>query len=165
MSRDFVKPIHPIVVHFPIALLVTSVVSDAAYFFSSLETLHHAGWWMIFAAAATGVATVAAGVFDMRRAALGDDVHEKVHRHMWVGVALLAVVCALALWRWTFFAKPAEPLSALYLDFGLLAVALAAFQGWLGGELVYTHGVSVQRDRHTSPPSGKKPHASAPHSH
>ena len=31
-----------------------------------------------------------------------------------------------------------------YLDCGGLVVALAPFQGWLGGELVYTHGVFVR---------------------
>ena len=91
------KPVHPILVHFPFALLVTSFIADAAYFFTSLDTLRHADWWMLAAAAAAGVLTAMAGMFDMRRAALQEDVHEHVHRHMWVGIALFVVICGMAL--------------------------------------------------------------------
>lgn len=158
------KPVHPMLVHFPIALLVTSVTFDAVFFFTSIETLRHAGWWMLAAAAAAGVVTVAAGLFDMRRATLADDVHERVHRHMWIGVALFVAIGGLTFWRWTFYDNPGRTLSAVYLDFGLLAVALAAFQGWLGGELVYTHGVFVQ-EKGTSPKVLKRPRGSSSHSH
>lgn len=162
------KPIHPILVHFPIALVLTSFAADLIYFFSSLETLRHAGWWMLAAAAAAGSLTVAAGVFDMRRAELQESVHARVHQHMWVGMAFFAVICGLAAWRWTFFDDPAKPLTALYLDFAFLAVALAAFQGWLGGELVYTHGVFVARESQGSAshaaPAGK-PAAGHDHKH
>lgn len=137
------KPIHPILVHFPIALLVTSFVADATYFFTSLETLRDAGWWMLAAAAASAVPTVLAGLFDMRRASLKEAVHERVHRHVWIGITLLCVIVALAGWRWTFYAHPGLALPMLYLDASFLALALAAFQGWLGGELVYTHAVFV----------------------
>lgn len=136
------NPVHPIVVHFPIALLVTSFVADAAYWLTGFDTLRHTGFWMLVGASATGALTVAAGVFDMGRASLEGAVHERVHRHMWIGICLYAVICALTLWRWSLFASDLR-VTVLYLDFGLLAVALAAFQGWLGGELVYTHGVFV----------------------
>lgn len=105
----------------------------------------------------------------MGRAGLDEGVHERVHRHMWIGIALFLVICALAVWRWTFFDDPAKPLPAVYLDIGFLAVALAAFQGWLGGELVYTYGVFVKRDgskvgaAETSPPDKAK--AEGHHSH
>lgn len=159
------KPVHPILVHFPIALLVTSVVSDGIYFFTSAETLRHAGWWMLLAAAVAGIATVAAGLFDMSRATLDEAVHESVHRHMWIGIALFVVICGLTFWRWTFYSDPAKPLSPIYLDFGLLGVALAAFQGWLGGELVYSHGVFVKQQEPKSTADGKKAPAQNSHSH
>ena len=138
------KPVHPIVVHFPIALLVLSVVADFIAFFNDNAALRNTGWWAMFGAAMGGVVTVAAGVFDMRRATLREEVHELVHQHMKVGIALLTAIIGLTLWRWTIYAQPALPVPALYLDAALLAVALAGFQGWLGGELVYTYGVFVK---------------------
>ena len=160
------KPVHPILVHFPIALLVTAFVADAAYWLTSLPTLRHAGFWMMAVAALTGALAVLAGIFDMRRASLEGSVHERVHRHMHVGFGLYAVICALTFWRWTFFA-PDERITVLYLDFTLLAVALAAFQGWLGGELVYTHGVFVAKKQASAEPATPAPAeaASGHHSH
>lgn len=138
------KPIHPLLVHFPIALLVSSFAADATYTIASVERLRDAGWWMLAAAALTAAPTALAGFIDMRRASLSAEVHVRVHRHMRVGIALLGVTVALAVWRWTFFTEPRGPLPMLYLDASFLAVALAAFQGWLGGELVYTHAVFVR---------------------
>lgn len=137
------KPVHPILVHFPIALLVGSFVADGAYSLSSLPTLKHVGFWMLAMACVTGALTVLAGLFDMRRATLEEDVHVKVHHHMWVGIGLYAVIAALTAWRWTFYADPGKFLPMVYLDAAFLAVALAGFQGWLGGDLVYKHGVFV----------------------
>lgn len=138
------KPIHPILVHFPIALLVTSFAADAISSFAAIESLRNTGWWTLFAASALAVPTVVAGLLDMRRATLQEDAHVRVHRHMWVGITLLAATIGLAAWRWTYYSDPSRTLSMVYLDAAFLACALAAFQGWLGGELVYTHGVFVR---------------------
>lgn len=163
------KPLHPILVHFPIALLVTSFLADATFAFTAMESLRDAGWWMLAAAAASGAAAVPAGIYDMRRAALNEEVHERVHRHMWVGIALLVVLIALAVWRWTLYTHPGESLPLLYLDAAFLVVTLATFQGWLGGELVYTHGVFVsagQKEPEPGAADGSHRHgASKTHSH
>lgn len=137
------KPIHPMLVHFPIALLITSFICDGAYFLTSWNSLRHAGFWMLGMATITGALTVLAGLFDMRRAPLAEDVHVRVHRHMWVGIGLYAVIAALTAWRWTFHVDGGGVLPMIYLDAAFLAVALAAFQGWLGGELVFRYGVFV----------------------
>ena len=147
------KPVHPILVHFPIALLVLSVATDLIAFFTNVESLRSTAWWALVGAASGGVVTVAAGVFDMRRATLEEEVHHRVHRHMKVGFVLLAVVVGLTIWHWTAFTRPGLPVTAIYLDCAVLAVALAGFQGWLGGELVYTHGVFVED---TGPTAGRK---------
>lgn len=141
------KPIHPLLVHFPIALLVFSVVADGLGYFLRLDSFASAGWWTMLATAASACVTVAAGLFDMRRAhhagILSEEVHHRVHRHMYVGVALLVVILGLALWRWTLF-DGNRTVPMLYLDAGAVTLALAVLQGWLGGELVYSDGVFVQ---------------------
>lgn len=139
------KPVHPILVHFPIALLFLSVVTDLVAFFTHSASLRNTGWWALVGASSGGVVAVAAGVYDMRRARLAEEVHQRVHQHMRVGFALLTAIIGLTVWRWTVFRQPALSVSAIYLDVALLTMGLAGFQGWLGGELVYSHGVFVQR--------------------
>ncbi len=152
-QEEFMRPIHPVLVHFPIALLALSVAADLGAFFTDIESLRATGWWSLAGAALGAIATVLAGIFDMRRADLKEEVHERVHRHMKVGFALLAVIVGLTIWRWTVFRQPGLAVSAIYLDCAILAMALAAFQGWLGGELVYKHGVFVS----ASAPPEKNP--------
>ena len=147
------KPVHPMLVHFPIALLALSVAADLIAFFVHSESLRSAGWWALAGAVGAG-ATVPAGLFDMSRADLQEEVHVRVHRHMKVGLALLTAILGLTLWRWT-FVRPGHPVSATYLDFALLTMALAAFQGWLGGNLVFSDGVSVGRARKAGPEDPK----------
>ena len=156
-----VKPVHPMLVHFPIALLALSVTTDLIAFFSHSASLRNAGWWALVGAAVGAVVTVPAGLFDMRRADLDEEVHVRVHRHMKVGFALLAAILGLTFWRWRTYVRPGLPVTATYLDVALLTLALAAFQGWLGGELVFSDGVSVRRSRETG--SGDSKQASHHH--
>lgn len=145
------KPLHPILVHFPIALLMLSVGSDLVGFLAHVESLRHVGWWALLGAAAGGIAAVAAGLYDMRRAQLTEEVHHRVHRHMKVGLVLLAAIIGLTFWRWRILTGNPSHVPVLYLDFAVLTAALAGFQGWLGGELVYSDGVFVQQDADEEP--------------
>ena len=151
------KPVHPILVHFPIALLTVSVAADAVGHFGDVESLRHTGAWTLLGAALGGVAAVAAGIYDMRRAPLDEAVHPRVHVHMRVGLALLSAILAMAAWRWRLLSAGTAIVPMAYLDCGVLVVALAAFQGWLGGELVYTHGVFVRTNTRAGAEDGKAP--------
>ncbi len=154
------KLVHPVLVHFPIALLALSVTTDLIAFFAPSDSLRSTGWWALVGAAAGAAAAVPAGLFDMSRADLQEEVHVRVHRHMKVGFALLAAILGLTFWRWRTYMRPGLPVTATYLDFALLTMALAAFQGWLGGELVFSDGVSVRRARETGSGDSKpaRPH-------
>ncbi|MEO5595618.1 MAG: DUF4396 domain-containing protein, partial [Lysobacteraceae bacterium] len=84
------KPVHPILVHFPIALLLSSFAADALAFFGADRSLRAAAAWSLLAAAIGSAFTALAGVYDMRRAQLSEAVHPRVHRHMYIGFALMA---------------------------------------------------------------------------
>lgn len=150
------KPVHPLLVHFPIALLVLSVGADVVGSFAGIASLRHTGWWALLGAAIGGVGTAAAGIFDMRRATLSEAVHHRVHRHMRVGIALVVALVGLAFWRGSIYSGGGE-LPLLYLVLAGAAVALAGFQGWLGGELVYTYGVFVRETGHHATAKASKP--------
>ncbi len=158
------KPLHPIVVHFPIALLPLSVAADLVGFFANIPSLSQTGWWTLLGAAGGAVVTVAAGLFDMSRATLSEEVHHRVHRHMYIGLVLLTIIIGLTIWRGMIFAN-GWVVPMLYLDLAVLAVALVALQGWLGGELVYSDGVFVQQGNQKlakdKAASGKTPPAAA----
>lgn len=156
------KPLHPILVHFPIALLTMSVGADLAGTVMDIPSLRDAGWWALCAAALGGVSAAAAGLYDMHRARLSEAVHHRVHRHMRVGITLVIAIVALAVWRWALYSNGNE-LPMTYLGLAILALALAAFQGWLGGELVYSDAVFVRES--DNPDTDDKTARHAEHNH
>lgn len=160
------KPLHPILVHFPIALLSLSVAADVVGFLADIASLRQTGWWTLLAASAGGIATVLAGFYDMSRATLSEEVHHRVHRHMRFGLVLLAAMIGLTVWRWMIYNHDLVT-PVFYLDLAVLTVALAAFQGWLGGELVYSDGVFVRQGEASGPelPASGKKAAKEGHSH
>lgn len=154
------KPLHPILVHFPIALTVFAVAADCAGLWMSNRSLAGAGGWAMVAAGAAALVTGAAGYLDMQRLHRVDGIdhaaHGRVHRHMFVGIAVVLVLAALAVWRGLLLWRGATP-PMLYIDAGLVTVALVALQGFLGGELVYGDGVFVK----VGAGDGKAPAAAA----
>ena len=55
---------HPLVIHFPIALISTSVVFDFIFYFSNNKDLLVASWWTMFAGLITSLAAIASGIID-----------------------------------------------------------------------------------------------------
>lgn len=132
-------PIHPMLVALPIGLLIFSLVSDVIYL---------SGWGAIiwkdvaFYTMAGGVAgaLVAAipGLIDLlnlsgRPKTLG----------IWHMIINLIVVIMFAVNLWLRLGP--APSAGLTVSLSVLGVVLLGVSGWLGGEMVYVHGVAVDR--------------------
>lgn len=138
-------PIHPALVHFPIVLVVLSVVADLIGSWTGNRLLQATGFWSLVAAAGATVVAVAAGYYDMNRATLAEETDGIVHLHLYVGWTVLVAVAALAAWRWWIRSRrpAAWPLGVPYSVAAVLVLGLVGFQGWYGGEMVFAYGVSV----------------------
>tara|TARA_Y100001960_G_C14727777_1_gene855826 strand:+ start:575 stop:979 length:405 start_codon:yes stop_codon:yes gene_type:complete len=55
---------HPLVIHFPIALISTSVVFDFIFYFSNNKDLLVASWWAMFAGLIASLSAIASGIID-----------------------------------------------------------------------------------------------------
>lgn len=150
-------PVHPALVHYPIALVTLSVLADVIGFFVGSQSLQNAGWWALLGAAIGAALTVIAGLFDMTREKIEPAAHRRVHTHMKVGLTLFAALAALTVWRWLIYSSLAHPIGWIYLVAACLVLGLAFFQGWLGGELVFADGVGVApTGQGTEPPRTKR---------
>lgn len=137
-------PIHPIFVHFPLALLTVSFAADLIGRLRPNADAQALGFWCLVLAAVGAAGAVAAGFIDMDRAALADETHRFVHLHRNSGLVLLAAVVLLAGWRWRIRRRrPVVAVALPYLGAAAAVFALALFQGWFGGELVYGWGAGV----------------------
>ena len=136
-------PVHPAVVHYPIALMTLSVIADLLGYFSNNPTLQATGTWALLGAGIGAAVAIIAGLFDMKRAKMKPAAHERVHNHMKVGLTLFAAIVGLTIWRWVITLDPHHGLGWSYIIPAFVVLALTLFQGWLGGELVFTDGVGV----------------------
>ena len=136
-------PIHPALVHLPIAFVVLSFFADLVAKWTRRESLRHVGLWSLIAALPAGGVTIAAGYWDMNRAALDHETQEYVHLHLRIGWILAAALVVLTGWRWRVRQQARKVVTAPYLAGSFLVLALTLFQGWFGGELVFSHGAGV----------------------
>ncbi len=140
-------PRHPAVVHFPIALTVLSVLSDTTAWIargsSIAPSLFATGWWTLVGAVVLGAIAILLGLSDMRREVIQHEVHERVHYHMRVGLAVFAALGVLFVWRLPQVLDAQLSVGLGYLAVAVVVLALVIYQGWLGGELVFRYGVGV----------------------
>lgn len=137
-------PLHPAFVHFPIALVVFSFLSDLLGRLLNKASLRAAGSWSLVAALIFGAITAATGYYDMTRTrgVLGD-TFRYVDFHQDVGWVLIGAVVVLTAWRLLVYTRRDRSPGIVYLIAALLVMGLVLFQGWYGGEMVYSQGAGV----------------------
>ena len=140
-------PIHPALVHLPIAFVLLSVIADLCARLSRLEARRAAfrtvGFGSLVAALIGGTLTIAAGYLDINRAALAPETHEFVDLHMTIGWTIGVALVILTCWRWLIWHRGQMTINNSYLVSGFLVLLLILFQGWYGGEMVYSYGAGV----------------------
>jgi uncharacterized membrane protein len=135
--------LHPIVVHFVLAFLVAGGACEACGLLARSERARGFGSILVLAGTASLVVAVATGFLAQNVVEIPEGAHALVERHERVGLLVLALFLGSQFWKgWVGGRIPDSqrlPYAAL-LAFGVLLVVYGAF---LGGEMVYTHGVGV----------------------
>lgn len=135
-------PIHPMLVPFPIALWSTSFALDIWYYFERNPTWLYASKFMIAAGCLGAVAAAVVGIIDWLT--LKDKQVVRIanwHARLNI-VALIVFSISLFFRMQSGGAIVGHRLTVPFL-LSLLGVILIAISGWLGGELVFRHGVGV----------------------
>jgi uncharacterized membrane protein len=133
-------PVHPAVVHFPVALLLSATIADLAWL-AGVTPDTHVGAVLMAGGLAGGLLAMGAGMFDLVRLDKKLVPHAMVHASF-VVLAWLGYAIALYLRKDSLSAS--ATLSGQALGASLVSALLLAFGGWLGGRLVYTFGANVE---------------------
>jgi uncharacterized membrane protein len=138
-------PMHPIFVHFTIALTSASLIFDALGFFLNKASLTAAGGWTLVASAVMTLMTISTGLTSSTRAPIEEgEARSFLRAHMALGLIFFGLLLAITFWRVSLW-QNGRGVSWLYL-ISLAAVSLVmTMQGYLGGELVYRYGVEVEQ--------------------
>jgi uncharacterized membrane protein len=132
-------PLHPMLIPFPVAFLVATLVCDLIFSRTGNSAWSTASLWLLGAALIMAALAAVAGLIDF----LGDrqlrDLSAAWH-HMFGNV--IAVMLSLINWyrRYTDGDAVVLPLG---LVLSLLVVLILLYTGWRGWEMVYRHRVGV----------------------
>lgn len=136
--------LHPIFVHFAIALTVFGLVLDCAGSLRRQASWQHTGRTSFFAGvAAMGLAVVSGWVeLQLPRPASAFDAHiqEVLFYHEYLGYGLFGFFLTLAIAR----LQLRDRLPVLFLILSFVGLVGLTVQGYLGGELVYRYGAGVR---------------------
>ncbi|MBI3597498.1 MAG: DUF2231 domain-containing protein [Nitrospirae bacterium] len=146
-------PVHPTVVHFPIALLFTAVFFEIFGFWIRRESYRQFGLWLLILGLVSGIVASAVGFWG-EEAVVATGVPQKaVDRHESLAVITLVVFALLLFVRW----RVRDPWSVrnrtVYFILAVLGVLLLGTTGYFGGDLVYRYGAGVQKQATVATPS------------
>lgn len=133
--------IHPIVVHFVIAMVLFAVLCDVIGYFTKNVRLYEVSWWnLMFATVSIFIAIIfgqiEAGLAEPYAAAVGD-----LNLHTLLGWSLSGIIAAITGWRYIIRLRTPESLPISYLGLNLVLTVLVVFQVYLGDKLVWVYGL------------------------
>lgn len=135
-------PLHPMVVHFPLALLAFGFCLDVAGRVAR-RPWHRPGYALLLAGTAGAMAAVITG--NLAAADLRGSVHaEAIQQHEDYATLALLLYLAAALGRLPGFLRGEAVLAPAWLVAGAVALGLLWAAGLQGGALVYERGIGVR---------------------
>jgi uncharacterized membrane protein len=132
-------PLHPMMIHFPVAALLGLVATDIAYLLLADPFWARASLWLAGVGAFGGWAASMAGLVDLLTV---DSIRRKITA--WCHAIIAVMMLSLASLNWLLrYSGPEHGMERWGLYLSLLTAVLIGLAAYLGGRLVYEHGVGV----------------------
>jgi nitrite reductase/ring-hydroxylating ferredoxin subunit/uncharacterized membrane protein len=145
-GKPWRSPLHPALVHLPIALFPISVLLDlVSWMITGNDGLVRAAFGCIVGGLITGLLAGVVGMVDYTDIREDHPAKKTATLHMVLNLVALGLFGAGAGLRVT--ALEAEKTAALPLLVSIVALLLLSYGGYLGGRLVYDDGIGVGRHR------------------
>jgi len=135
-------PIHPMLIVFPVGLFIFSLICQLINLFEPEPTWRTVAIYTMAGGVIGGLLAAVPGFIDLLSLPVSR-ARTKGITHM--SANLLVVILFLVAF---FMAARGEQPDSVVFIISLIAVVILAFSGWLGGSMVYVHGVAVQEGAH-----------------
>ena len=133
--------LHPIVVHFVIAMVLFAVFCDFLGYFTRNSRLFEVSWWNMCLATIAIFVAIIFGQFEAGLAQPYQIVKSVLNLHTLIGWSLSGIIAAITGWRYVIRARNPKELPLAYLGVGLILTLIVGFQVFLGDELVWVYGL------------------------
>lgn len=133
--------IHPIIVHFVIAMVLFAFVCDIIGYFTKNARLFEVSWWNMCLATVAVFVAIIFGQFEAGLAHPYDMAQPVLSVHTLIGWSLSGIITAITGWRYVIRLKTPDKLPVPYLGLGIVLTGLIFVQVFLGDELVWIYGL------------------------
>lgn len=133
-------PMHPALVHFPIACWSLATLADVLGIFID-EPTWRAACWLIATGNVTAIAAMGAGLFELRKVDPSGAAMRDANRHLLLAMTAWCLYGASLLARLD--RQELVPPGVVAIGLGAAGFLALAGAGYLGGRLVYTHRVGI----------------------
>ena len=144
LNLPYPDPMHPVVVHFVIAMVFFSFVCDVIGYFTRNTSLFEVSFWNLLVAAIAIFAAILFGQFEAGLANAYDAVQPTLDLHTITGWALSVILVGITAWRLVIRHRDPLKIPPIYLGFATALSCLVFFQTYLGTRLVWVYGLHVE---------------------
>jgi uncharacterized membrane protein len=137
--------LHPLIVHFPIALITVGFIADvASLFFQKEKCLSKTGFYLMILGSLAVIAGWASGHLFTEGPTQGDILNVYL-RHKTGALSTMILIVAGTLFRIWLMTQKKEESSLKWVVFGfyLLAFMAVSFTGYMGGTMVYNFMIGL----------------------
>jgi uncharacterized membrane protein len=133
--------LHPILIHFVIAMVLFAVFCDFVGYFTKNPRLYEVSWWnLAFATVSVFIAIIfgqiEAGLAEPYRAAA-----DTLNLHTLLGWSFGGILAGITGWRYVIRLREKPQLPVPYLVVNVVMVVLVGVQSYLGTLLVWVYGL------------------------
>ncbi len=136
-------PIHPIIVHFPIALLCVSVAFDVLARRWPTGGFRDTSLYCLLAGVMGAALAVVTGGMEEELAERAGAPESVLELHESLGTVTLVAFAALLGLRFAMQRGWIKDIPPLTVGLGVIGIVILALTGYWGGELVYVYGIGV----------------------
>lgn len=139
--------LHPLIVHFAIALLSVAVMSDLLFLVTKKNDFWQISNFLLIIGTIGAIAAVLTGIQAQKQISVSPDLEGLVRSHENSGKLTMLIFIAYTglrlvlqklrlfdtVWKWVYYIT------------GIIALILLFRTGLLGGEMVYIHGIGIEK--------------------
>jgi len=143
-NLPYPDPIHPIIVHFIIAMVFFSWFCDVVGYLTRNHRLFEVSCWNLLVAAIAIFLAVIFGQIEAGLANAYEAVESTLNFHTLLGWSLSAILVAITAWRFVIRARNPLKIPPVYLGVATFLICLVSLQVYLGSKLFWVYGLHVE---------------------
>ena len=135
--------IHPGFVHFSVAFIVAGAVVEVWGLLAARDPVRRWGAVLLLVGLVSLVPTLASGYLAANTLEVPEASRDLLDAHERNGWILLGLLCASQFWKAWGGGRIPDRHRLIYVAVLLATVLLVLYGAWLGGRMVYAHGIGV----------------------